>query len=244
MTTSSDNSSSSSERYWAVIPAAGVGKRMKSVTPKQYLPLHNKPVIEHTIQCFVDNAAITGIVVAVSKGDEYWQDVSIDSDKPVLQAEGGEERCHSVLNALQLLAQHADENDWVLVHDAARPCLRQPDIDELVNRASQHQVGGILAVPVRDTMKRGNDSNEITETVDRDGLWHALTPQMFRLGELTPALEQALASQQLVTDDASAMELAGYRPLLVEGHADNIKITRPEDLALAEFYLQQNNATD
>ena len=132
----------------------------------------------------------------------------------------------------------ADASDWVLVHDAARPCLRSEDIDKLIEKAI-NDIGGILAVPVRDTMKRADDDQHISETVDRNQLWHALTPQMFRLGQLHDVLTLALDNNQLVTDEASAMELAGHKPLLVEGHSDNIKITRPEDLALAEYYLKQ-----
>ena len=131
------------------------------------------------------------------------------------------------------------DDDWVLVHDAARPCLRRSDIDRLLERLAGHPVGGLLGVPVRDTMKRTDDTGLIERTVTRDNLWHAYTPQMFRFAMLRDALEEALRRKLLVTDEASAMELAGHRPLMVEGHGDNIKITRPEDLALAAFYLAQ-----
>ncbi|PKM45135.1 MAG: 2-C-methyl-D-erythritol 4-phosphate cytidylyltransferase [Gammaproteobacteria bacterium HGW-Gammaproteobacteria-1] len=226
-------------KHWVVIPAAGVGARMKADRPKQYLPLRGRTVIEHTLSCFTHHPAIAGIVVALSPDDPYWPGLRIDSPVPLHVAAGGQERCHSVLNALRLLAQHADANDWVLVHDAARPCLTCADIDKLCAELCDDEVGGILAVPVRDTMKRADGEGRISATEDRNGLWHALTPQMFRLGLLTQALEQALADGFVVTDEASAVEHAGLRPKLVEGRADNIKVTRPEDLALAEFFLSR-----
>jgi 2-C-methyl-D-erythritol 4-phosphate cytidylyltransferase len=175
----------------------------------------------------------------VTEGDPYWADLNVETAKPLYVAAGGSERCHSVLNGLELLQQHADDNDWVLVHDAARPCLRQADIDHLITGLEGDDVGGILAVPVRDTMKRDDSAGQIAHTEDRNGLWHALTPQMFPLGLLREALQQALSDGFEVTDEASALEHAGKPPKLVEGHADNIKITRPEDLALAAFFLQQ-----
>jgi 2-C-methyl-D-erythritol 4-phosphate cytidylyltransferase len=152
---------------------------------------------------------------------------------------GGAERCHSVLNGLAGLAQRAAGNDWVLVHDAARPCLRRADLDGLIVAVEDDPVGGILGVPVRDTMKQAGPTDRIEATVPRDGLWHAFTPQAFRLGLLRRALETALAAGRLVTDDASAVELLGLQPRLIEGHADNIKITRPEDIPLAHFFLEQ-----
>jgi len=157
----------------------------------------------------------------------------------VMRVDGGAERSHSVLNALQFMQSNAAVEDWVLVHDAARPCLRTQDLDALIDQSKGHPVGGLLGVPVRDTMKRTIEGNHVSGTVTREGLWHAYTPQMFRLGTLLQALEQAQAQGLAVTDDASAIELAGMTPLMIEGHDDNIKITRPEDLILAEFYLQQ-----
>jgi 2-C-methyl-D-erythritol 4-phosphate cytidylyltransferase len=225
--------------YWAVIPAAGVGKRMQSPIPKQYLPLAEKTVIEHTLSHFISNPNIKGIVIALSADDGYWPALNIDCDKPLLIAEGGQERCHSVLNALQLLAEQAHDNDWVLVHDAARPCLSQDDIAALINALSAHDTGGLLGVPVRDTLKRTDTADQVESTVDRNNLWHALTPQMFSLAALRTALQSALDKKQLVTDEASAMELAGQSPLMVEGSANNLKITRPEDLILAEFYIRR-----
>ena len=228
----------SSPRHWAVIPAAGVGARMRADRPKQYLPLAGSTVIEQTLARFVGHPAIAGVVVAVGSDDPYWPTVEGFSSPSLHTAPGGGDRACSVLNALERLAGWADPRDWVLVHDAARPCLRRDDLERLLERASGHPVGGLLAVPVRDTMKRSNADGEVVETVDREGLWHALTPQMFRLGALREAIAGALVAGHPVTDEASAMEWAGHRPLLVEGCADNLKITRPEDLALAEFYLR------
>jgi 2-C-methyl-D-erythritol 4-phosphate cytidylyltransferase len=228
------------KKIWVIIPAAGVGKRMDSDIPKQYLVLNEKAVIEHTLDVFDKHELISEIVVAVSKGDEYWSSLEIKSSKKNHKVNGGKERCDSVLNALKYLEGKAQDNDWVLVHDAARPCLRNEDLTLLIDTLQEHEVGGILAVPVRDTMKRSNDnSNNIKETVDRDGLWHALTPQMFRFKLLKDALETSLNKNEVITDEASAIELAGYQPELIEGHADNLKITRPEDLALAAFFLRQ-----
>ena len=230
---------SSQVKYWAVVPAAGIGKRMQADRPKQYLEIAGRPLIEYAISQLMADPHIEGVVVAISADDEYWPALEIALDKPLWVVEGGVERCHSVLNALQELATRANEEDWVLVHDAARPCVRAEDITHLISQLMNDDIGGLLAVPVRDTMKRAGTNQRVIATEERKGLWHALTPQMFRFGKLRHALEQAIEDESLVTDEASAMELAEYEPLLVEGHADNIKVTRPEDLALATFYLQQ-----
>ena len=226
--------------YWAVVPAAGIGRRMGADIPKQYLQLRGRTVIEHTLGRLCAPPHITAVVVAISESDTHWPNIDLDRfPKPVTTVPGGVERCHSVLNALALLRERAADGDWVLVHDAARPCLRLSDIDHLIATLSTHPVGGLLGVPVSDTMKRTNAGGEIQQTVDRTGLWRALTPQMFRLECLHDALQKALADRYLVTDEASAMEHCGYAPLMVEGHGDNIKITRPGDLPLAEMYLTQ-----
>ncbi|NOX75118.1 MAG: 2-C-methyl-D-erythritol 4-phosphate cytidylyltransferase [Gammaproteobacteria bacterium] len=214
---------------------------MAADRPKQYLSLAGRTVIEHSLDRLLSHPAIVGAVVAVSPDDGYWADLSYPHkkrhDKTLWVAEGGRERCDSVLNALRCLHDHAADDDWVLVHDAARPCVRREDIDALIQQASAHPCGGILAVAAHDTIKQAGPGREIRSTVDRSTLWHAQTPQMFRLAALANTLEQALAAGVTVTDEASAMEWAGHSPLLVAGHTDNIKITRPEDLALAEFYL-------
>ena len=224
-------------KNWAVVPAAGVGSRMQAEVPKQYLRLHGKCVLEHTLDCFSTHPRIDGVVVVLAANDNHWRGLPVIGHAKVMVAPGGAERFNSVLNGLRYLHQHADQDDWVLVHDAVRPCLRHEDIDQLISVLHGHPVGGLLAVPVRDTMKRANAAGEVTETVSRAGLWHALTPQMFRLGMLERAIERAIAESVLITDEAQAMELCGYRPLLVQGRADNIKITQRGDLPLAELFL-------
>lgn len=232
-----------SNKVWVVIPAAGVGSRMQADRPKQYLPLLGKTVIEHTLDCFLTHPAVTGMVVAVSEGDPFWAELmaSTLNQYPQLHtALGGCERSDSVLNALNYLVdtlQIAPETG-VLVHDAARPCLSRADLDKLLAIGGDEAAGAILAMPVRDTMKRAQaDTTRVSHTEDRDGLWHALTPQMASLGLLRTALADALEKGVAVTDEASALEHAGVNPLLVEGDARNLKITRPADLALATFFL-------
>lgn len=226
---------------WAVVPAAGIGKRMQSDKPKQYLMLVDRTVIEHTIDRLLSVDQVKGIVVSIQPGDPYWTGIRVESDKPVLVAAGGEERCHSVMSALDVLSKqpaYTPETTWALVHDAVRPCVSADDIQNLIDTAAGTESGGLLAVPVRDTMKRQDDDQRVRQTVDRTGLWHALTPQLFACGQLSRALETALAEGFLVTDESSAMEHAGHRPRLVQGREDNIKITRPADLRLAELYLK------
>lgn len=225
-----------------VIPAAGTGSRMGAALPKQYLPLKGKTVLEHTLARFCGHPAVRGIVVALAEHDPHWDGLQARCDCPLWRAAGGAERCHSVLSGLEILGDRADADDWVLVHDAARPCLHRDDLDRLIDQLREHPVGGLLAMPVRDTMKRADDQGDVITTVDRQGLWHALTPQMFRLGALREALRAALAAGVTVTDEAAAMERTGELPHLVEGRADNIKITRAEDLALAQFYLEQQES--
>ncbi len=229
-------------RYWAVIPAAGVGARMQADVPKQYLSINQKTILEHTLERFCSHPKIKGVIVAISEDDDTWKTLGISSHPKITIVEGGVERCHSVLNGLYALFEQANINDWVLVHDAARPCLRIEDIDRLIDTLNGHDVGGLLGLPVRDTMKRVDNSSAIQETVDREGLWHALTPQMFHLGSLVDSLKSALSNDLIVTDEAQAIELNGLQPVLVEGHPDNIKITRNNDLLLAELFLSQQGS--
>ncbi|GBE48423.1 2-C-methyl-D-erythritol 4-phosphate cytidylyltransferase [bacterium BMS3Bbin12] len=223
--------------YWGVIPAAGQGTRMGAQRPKQYLELAGRRVLEHTLERLAADPRIAGIVVALGPDDAEWRHLTMPAGVEVWTVTGGAERCHSVLNALESLDGRAAPTDWVLVHDAARPCLRPADLSRLLDVLAGDPVGGLLALPVRDTMKRAGAGDRIDATVDRDGLWHALTPQMFRLQALREALDKAIAADVLVTDEAAAMEWAGHRPRLVAGAGDNLKITRPEDLPLAEYYL-------
>jgi 2-C-methyl-D-erythritol 4-phosphate cytidylyltransferase len=231
-------------RYWAVVPAAGVGQRMGSAIPKQYLPLVGRPVIVHTLETLLRYPPLAGVVVAIGADDGWWPAavIGVDSAKPPRVVTGGVERGQSVLNGLEALREWASPDDWVLVHDAVRPCLSTEDLDRLLAELDSDPVGGLLAVPVRDTLKQTDAAGRVVTTVDRSRLWHALTPQMFRLGLLRDALRAALARGLTVTDEAAAMEAAGFAPRLVEGRADNVKITRPEDLALAEFYLTRRIA--
>jgi 2-C-methyl-D-erythritol 4-phosphate cytidylyltransferase len=216
---------------------------MGAAKPKQYLKLKGKSVLEHSLQLFCHHAKIKGVVVVLAEQDPYWHTLAAAKDKKVRTTTGGLERCHSVRNGLRLLGDMAKPDDWVLVHDAARPCLRHEDIDKLIHTLSGSPVGGILAVPVRDTMKRADETNHVKETVSRAGLWHALTPQMFRFSILEMALDNVISNTIQVTDEAQAVELSGITPVLVEGHRDNIKITHQADLVLAELYLTQQGRT-
>lgn len=229
---------------YCVIPAAGVGKRMQANHPKQYLTIGDKTIIEHTVCRLQQLPFIHKIVIAISPGDQYFADLSLANDKAIQVVDGGLERVDSVLSGLTALAAGAEDSAdaWVLVHDAARPNVSCEDIEKLVHQCLAQNKGGILATPVKDTMKRGvakREAAEIDHTQCRENLWHALTPQFFRLSTLIEALTSALAGGVNVTDEASAVEHQKQPVLLVEGRADNIKITRPEDLALASFYLKK-----
>jgi 2-C-methyl-D-erythritol 4-phosphate cytidylyltransferase len=243
MSQNNHHNPSSNKQFWAIVPAAGVGTRMQADRPKQYLELLGKTLIEHSLQRLLDLPAIVGVVIALDEQDAYWPTLGFKHTKPVLTVAGGQERCHSVINALNFLAGHLGEGDqsevWVLVHDAARPCVRAEDLNKLIDLGSNDDNGGLLALPVRDTMKRQSDDGHVQVTVDRQGLWHAMTPQMFKLSLLINVLKNSLDKKLHVTDDASAMELSGYHPLLVACHEDNIKVTRPFDLTLASLFLQQ-----
>ncbi|WP_060990040.1 2-C-methyl-D-erythritol 4-phosphate cytidylyltransferase [Photobacterium leiognathi] len=223
----------------AVVPAAGVGSRMAADRPKQYLTIAGKTILEHSVERLLSLPEIQHVVIAVSKTDPYFPTLPLANDPHITVVDGGAERVDSVFSGLAAIN---DDNAWVMVHDAARPCVRLDDLRQLMVAAQQSECGAILATPVRDTMKRAKmnkQGNEIDHTVDREQLWHALTPQMFRAGQLREALTTALAQDAVITDEASALEFCGYSPVLVKGRADNLKVTQPEDLALAEFYLQQ-----
>jgi 2-C-methyl-D-erythritol 4-phosphate cytidylyltransferase len=225
-------------RAWAVVPAAGSGRRMGAVVAKQYLRLCGQPLLAHALGPLLKCRHITAVVLVVAPGDQRWQSLFRPGER-LLTAYGGAERCHSVLNGLQRLAELAAEDDWVLVHDAARPCLSGEDLEALFAALGDDPVGGLLAVPLSDTLKAADEHHRVRQTVPREGLWRALTPQMFRYGLLRDALEQALDAGIVVTDEAAAMERAGHSPALVAGRAGNIKVTSPEDLVLAEAVLRQ-----
>ncbi|OLS59631.1 2-C-methyl-D-erythritol 4-phosphate cytidylyltransferase [Pseudomonas putida] len=217
--------------FWAVIPAAGVGARMAADRPKQYLQLGGRTILEHSLNCFLDHPSLKGVVVSVAADDPFWPDLACARDPRIQRATGGRERADSVLNALLLLhAQGAADGDWVLVHDAARPNLSRDDLDHLLLELADDPVGGLLAVPARDTLKRADAHGRVEATVDRSTIWQAYTPQMFRLGALHRALADSLVADVAITDEASAIEWSGQAPRLIEGRNDNIKVTRPEDL--------------
>jgi 2-C-methyl-D-erythritol 4-phosphate cytidylyltransferase len=228
----------SKPRYWLIVPAAGSGQRMKADCPKQYLRLDHQYILDITLSRLLDHADFSGCVVAIRADDPWWPETAASSDARIESCDGGAERADSVVSALEVLASRANDDDWVLVHDAARPCLHPNDLERLMTQLQDHPVGGLLATPVADTLKRvASDSNQVETTVDRRHLWRALTPQMFRCGTLRQALKAAIASGYPVTDESSAMEYAGNVPCIVEGRPDNIKITVPADLALAGFIL-------
>ncbi|MDO6684290.1 MULTISPECIES: 2-C-methyl-D-erythritol 4-phosphate cytidylyltransferase [unclassified Agarivorans] len=225
---------SSIKQYTALLPAAGIGSRMQASIPKQYLSLGEKTILETTAAAFLSHPAIAKVIVVLHPNDRWFKDLSIACSPSIQTVEGGDERADSVLAGLQTI----NDDEWVLVHDAARPCITHQDISLLIASCEQHQHGGILASPVRDTMKRSADG-KVEHTVSREQLWHALTPQMFLVQSLKQNISNAMAAGEKITDEASAMEWAEQPVSIIEGRSDNIKVTCPEDLALAKWYLSQ-----
>jgi 2-C-methyl-D-erythritol 4-phosphate cytidylyltransferase len=245
-------------RYWLVMPAAGVGRRFGNTKPKQYALLQGRTVIEWALAPFLTDPSCAGVSISLAADDPYWGEVAERLAKlpgrtpELIFAGGGVERSHSVRKGLAALGSRALADDWVLVHDAARPCLSSNDLQHLLDRLGTHRVGGLLATPAADTLKRASTSGprgtpvadpEVAQTVDRAGLWRALTPQMFRYELLCDALDRALATNRLPTDEAQALEWAGERPVLVQGSAANIKITSADDLVLAAALLNAREST-
>ena len=226
-------------RRWAIVPAAGRGARFGSRTPKQYTRLNGRPMLSWTLRALLAERSITGIMVALSPGDRRFVRLPESRDPRVQTCIGGAQREDSVRASLAALGGNAQDADWVLVHDAARPCLARPDLRRLLSELSQDPVGGLLAVPVSDTLKAADDAGRARRTVPRDGLWRALTPQMFRYGLLSRALALCAERARPVTDEASAVEAIGLRPRLVTGRNDNIKVTSREDAALAASILRR-----
>lgn len=223
--------------YWCVVPAAGRGMRVGGDVPKQYLPVAGRPLIEHTLARLDAHPQIAGLVVVLAADDPHWPGVSHRWSKELLVTTGGAERCDSVLAGLRALPDdEVRADDFVLVHDAARPCVREADISRLIEGVTKTD-GGILGAPLRDTLKRVDGDGRSRVTEPRDHRWRAFTPQMFRRGPLTDALQKVADAGGAVSDEAMAMELAGFAPLLVEGAEDNIKVTTAADFALAEFLL-------
>ena len=224
-------------KCWGVVPAAGTGSRMDAELPKQYLPLAGSTVLEQTLHNMLDWGILSGITVALHPQDRWWHSLELAANPAVDTVTGGEQRCDSVLAGLVALENKAAPMDWVLVHDAARPCVLAQDVRALREAVADDAVGGLLALPVAETVKRADDSGRVSETLDRNSLWLAQTPQMFRYAALRESLSAAIAGGDEVTDEAAAMERAGHKPLLVAGHRGNLKITRPEDLPLAAITL-------
>ena len=224
----------------ALVPAAGAGSRMQSDCPKQYLPLLGEPLIAHTLRALARETRIAQIVVVVSPDDAHWESYDWSEWQGRLRVLrcGGEVRAQSVLNSLQALSAEITEDTWVLVHDAARPCLTNDALARLISNVEDDEVGGLLAVPVADTLKRAGSDGRVAVTEPRAGLWQAQTPQMFRYGLLKRAL---LATGADITDDASAIEHLGLSPLLVEADSRNLKVTHPRDLQLASLILEHLN---
>ena len=223
-------------RHFAIVPAAGSGSRMAAARPKQYLSLLGRPLIHHALSVLCAAPAIDAVFVVLSVDDTEWATHDWSALGPKLRPLfcGGATRADSVLGGLRAIAGEAAAGDWVLVHDAARPCLAPWHVDKLVRELAHDEVGGLLAVPVADTLKRADEHRHVCETVPRDSLWQAQTPQMFRYAMMRRALEGA----REVTDEASAIEAAGLRPRLVQGDATNLKVTYPLDLHLAEWILE------
>lgn len=224
-------------KFFVLIPSAGVGSRMQQTMPKQYLSLLGKPLIRHAVDCFEAMPAILSILV-VTAADQLTnlQAILEGCTKTAVIPCGGETRAQSVLNGLAQLMQHADHDDWVLVHDAARPGITQQLVKRLLNIAQPDSNGGILALPLADTLKRGNAAEQVAETISRDHLWMAQTPQMFRIGALYQALNDAITLHP--TDEAQAMEWAGIPVQLVHGDLCNLKVTYPQDLHTVAALMQ------
>lgn len=224
------------DRIWAVIPAAGVGARMEADIPKQYLQIAGSTIIEHTVNRLLA-MPILGMVVCIAPYDKQWDDLSIKHEK-LSVTEGGETRAHSVLNGLHHLSEVAEDQDWVMVHDAARPAVSELALQRLIDEVCGHEAGGLLAVPINDTVKYASPDKTVEQTLDRSRLWYAQTPQMFRLGTLKHAIQEAMEQNVTITDEASAIEYIGLKPKLVLGEVGNIKVTTPADMALVKMFIE------
>ncbi|MEO1888413.1 MAG: 2-C-methyl-D-erythritol 4-phosphate cytidylyltransferase [Cycloclasticus sp.] len=225
-------------KIWCIVPAAGVGLRYGEDRPKQYLPFRSSTIIDTSIKTLLSCSSLEKVIVCIHPDDGHAQKSDFVKHPRVDVVIGGNERADSVLNGIQSIMTAAANNDWVLVHDAARPCVRLADINKLISAVKKHQQGAILAAPIHDTLKEV--ANELAvRTLDRTKLWRALTPQLFKLSDIQAALLSAKKHSSVVTDEASAIEQFGLPVRIVEGHADNIKITVPADLQLANMYMDQ-----
>ncbi|MDA0279204.1 MAG: 2-C-methyl-D-erythritol 4-phosphate cytidylyltransferase [Proteobacteria bacterium] len=232
---------------WAILPAAGIGRRMGSTIPKQYLTIDGVPLILHSLRRLSAVSEIQKIIVVIHPEDNRWaklqESIVEEFENRIITVMGGDERYQSVLNGLTAVTELAASDDWVLVHDAVRPCIRTSDIENLISKVSLHPVGGLLGSAVDNTLKKVGADLSVIETVDRESYWNALTPQMFRFAALKESIEAVVASGEQVTDEAAAMEVAGFKPIMIAGHKDNIKITVESDLVLASQILK-NQASD
>jgi 2-C-methyl-D-erythritol 4-phosphate cytidylyltransferase len=220
---------------WVVVPAAGKGLRAGGEVPKQYAMLAGKPMLQWTLERLLAHPRIAGAVVVLAADDRHWPGWTTLAGKPILTAVGGADRAASVRSGLAGIPPSG--GDWVLVHDAARPCVGSADLDALLEHGCAHDVGALLAIPVADTLKRSNDRDESLTCIPRENTWRALTPQLFRRVDLIDALDRADRDGAIITDEASAFERLGRHPLLVRGSASNLKVTTRDDFALAEWFL-------
>jgi len=235
---------SNKTRFWAIVPAAGTSQRLGAEIPKQYLPLGETTVIESSIRVFLNNSKILGVIVALHSQDQYWNDLALTRNEKIHTVVGGASRSDSVINAIAYLKNTpAEDNDFILVHDAARPCLHEEDVELLIEKFEHDEIGGILASPASDTLKlveqQANENNTVSKTLDRSKIWKAYTPQMFRLGLLKKAMLHCKEKNIAVTDEASAIEALGLKVQLVQGRSDNIKVTHAEDLVMAAAILEK-----
>lgn len=228
---------------WVVVPAAGGGTRAGLTLPKQYAPIAGKPMLRWTLERLLAHPQVSGAMVVLAADDTHWPGWREIDGKPVLTAVGGTDRAASVRAGLAALAGCVEAEDWVLVHDAARPCVEPGDIDALLAAGRMHAVGALLALPVADTLKQANERGESAGCLPRDRAWRAQTPQLFRHGQLCLALDRARADSAAITDEAGALERLGRYPLLVPGSARNLKVTTADDLALAEWHLTRTRAS-
>lgn len=224
---------------WGLIPAAGIGKRMGSAIPKQYLKLHDREVLAWTLEAIQRSGELSAVVLVLNPDDQYFAGHLAREFPEVICVSGGNERLNSVARGLDKIAELGKDEDWVLVHDAVRPCVRKEDISKLIAELAGHETGGILASPVRDTLKHSDANGQVRETLPRELYWLAATPQMFRLHKLRAAIRALEEKNAIATDEAAAIEQMGWPVQLVAGRSDNIKITAPEDLPLAEFLLRE-----
>jgi len=229
------NTTNLKDKMYAIIVAAGSGQRFASDTPKQFLEIAGKLAIQHSIDAFAGIDDIEGIVLVMPKNQKLWQNIKLTANKPLMYTTGGLSRAESVLHGLKILAPSVQDVSWILVHDAARVCISQSDIQKLIQACNNENQGGLLVKAVNDTIKYSEDGSHVAKTINRNNLYAALTPQMFPYRQLVDVLENADMTR--ITDEASAFEQAGIKPLMVKGRSDNFKLTYADDLLMASFIL-------